>query len=78
MAPATAQYEALADQIESILQNHEAATQIKNERLRRRLAEGGRKLGISFEEPGDTLRRFGYMVWAKFSLITIISPRFRY
>lgn len=62
MASTTAQYEALADQIEAVLQHSEAPTQIKDKRLRRRLAEGGRKLGISFEEPGDTLRRLGYMV----------------
>lgn len=73
MSSSTAQYEALADQIESILQNPEAATQIKDERLRRRLAEGGRKLGISFEEPGDTLRRFGYMVWSSSYPMTSFS-----
>lgn len=62
MASTTAQYEALAAQIESVLEDPEAFNQIKDENLRRRIAEGGRKLGISFEEPGDTLRRFGYMV----------------
>lgn len=62
MALTIAQYEALAAQIESVLEDPEAFTQIKDENLRRRIAEGGRKLGISFEEPGDTLRRFGYMV----------------
>ncbi|KAI1074274.1 S-adenosyl-L-methionine-dependent methyltransferase [Whalleya microplaca] len=60
MASTDTQYEALADQIESILRNPEA-THVKDERTRLRLAEGGRKLGISFEQPGDTLRRFGYM-----------------
>lgn len=62
MASTTAQYEALAAQIESVLEDPEAFNQIKDENLHRRIAEGGRKLGISFEEPGDTLRRFGYMV----------------
>ncbi|KAI1465560.1 S-adenosyl-L-methionine-dependent methyltransferase [Daldinia caldariorum] len=61
MSLTTAQYEALADQIELILQTPGAASQVKDEKVRCRLAEGGRKLGISFEEPGDTLRRFGYM-----------------
>ncbi|KAK6065517.1 O-methyltransferase [Seiridium cupressi] len=61
MAPTAAHYEELADKIEAILQNPEAATEVKDEKLRRRIAEGGRKLGIFFEEPGDTLRRFGYM-----------------
>lgn len=60
--PTTAGYEALADRIESILQDPTAVTQIKDDRLRRRIAEGGRKLGIAFEEPRDTLRRIGYMV----------------
>lgn len=54
-------YAALADQIEAILQDPEAEAQVKDERLR--LAEGGKKLGISFEGPNDTLRRYGYMVF---------------
>ncbi|KAI1778506.1 S-adenosyl-L-methionine-dependent methyltransferase [Hypoxylon cercidicola] len=61
MAPTNSHYEALATHIESILQDPDAVTQLQDEQLRRRLAEGGRKLGLSFEEPGDTLRRFGYM-----------------
>lgn len=31
-------------------------------KLRRRLAEGGRKLGVCMEESRDTLRRFGYAI----------------
>ncbi|RYP50589.1 hypothetical protein DL768_003934 [Monosporascus sp. mg162] len=62
MSSTTIQYEALAQQIESILKDPRAiTTQIKDEKIRRRLAAGGRKLGISLEEPRDTLRRFGYM-----------------
>jgi hypothetical protein len=57
------QYEALAEQIESILQDPEAATaQIGDEKLRRRLVEGGRKLATSLERPKDTLSRIGYSV----------------
>ncbi|KAK2591048.1 hypothetical protein QQS21_011262 [Conoideocrella luteorostrata] len=55
------QYEALAEQIESILQDPKgAATRIGDERTRRRLVEGGRKLVASLERPRDTLRRIGY------------------
>lgn len=57
------QYEALAEQIESILQDPEAATsQIKDEQTRRRLIDGGRKLATSLEHPKETLRRIGYSV----------------
>ncbi|CAJ2511317.1 Uu.00g069420.m01.CDS01 [Anthostomella pinea] len=51
------QHEALAEHIEAILRNPEA---MKDERLRRRLSEGGRKLGITLEDSGATLRRVGY------------------
>lgn len=48
------QYEALAEQIESILQGPEGAiAQISDERTRRRLVEGGRKLAASSEQPRD-------------------------
>lgn len=57
------QYEALAEQIESILQNTEAATaSIGDDNLRRRLIEGCRKLATSLEQPKDTLNRIGSSV----------------
>lgn len=57
------QYEALAEQIESILQDPASAiAQISDERTRRRLVEGGRKLAVSLEQPGETLRKIGYSV----------------
>lgn len=57
------QYEALAEQIESILQDPETVTaQIRDAKLRRRLVEGGRKLATSLEQPKDTLSRIGYSV----------------
>lgn len=63
MGSATIQYEALAEQIEAILQDSKAATaQIKDGETRRRLAEGGRKLSVAMEEPRDTVRRFSYVV----------------
>ncbi|RYP37879.1 hypothetical protein DL767_002751 [Monosporascus sp. MG133] len=61
MASTTSRYEALAEQIESILQHPEAATQIEDEQIRRRLAEGGRKLNIALEDSGATLRRISYV-----------------
>jgi len=61
MSSNTTQYEALAEQIESILQNPEATiAQIKDEATRRRLSEGGRRLAASLETPRDTMRRIGY------------------
>lgn len=65
MSPSTTtQYEALAEQIESILQNPDgAAVGVKDERTRHRLIEGGRKLAASLEQPRETLRRIGYSVW---------------
>jgi hypothetical protein len=63
MSSNTTQYEALAEQIESILRDPEAAiAQIKDEATRRRLVEGGRKLAASLETPRDTMRRIGYAV----------------
>lgn len=57
------QYEALAEQIESILQDAEAATvPIKDDSLRRRLVEGGRKLATVLEQPKDTMNRIGSSV----------------
>lgn len=57
------QYEALAEQIESILQDPDGATtQIWNEQTRRRLVQGGRKLAVALEQPRDTVRRIGYSV----------------
>lgn len=61
----TTQYEALAKQIESILllQNLDgAAADVKDDRTRRRLIEGRRKLATSLEQPRETLRRIGYSV----------------
>jgi hypothetical protein len=56
-------YEALADQIESIQKNLESATaKISNEVTRRRLLESGRKLSIALETNRETLRRIGYAV----------------
>ena len=60
----TTQYEALAEQIESILQDPEgAATKITNPETRRRLVESSRKLSASLEQPRETLRRIGYSVY---------------
>jgi hypothetical protein len=57
------QYEELAEQIESILQDPEAAiAQIRDENTRRRLVQGAGKLAICLEGPRETLRRFGYSV----------------
>ncbi|CAJ2509763.1 Uu.00g056630.m01.CDS01 [Anthostomella pinea] len=45
----------------SILQNTDgAAADVKDERTRRRLIEGGRKLAASLEQPRETLRRIGH------------------
>jgi hypothetical protein len=56
-------YEALADQIESIQKDLESATaKISNEVTRRRLLESGRKLSIALETNRETLRRIGYAV----------------
>ncbi|KUJ06912.1 S-adenosyl-L-methionine-dependent methyltransferase [Mollisia scopiformis] len=57
----TIQYEALAEQIESLLRDPESTiAQIKDEVTRRRLIEAGRKLSVSLERPRETLRRIGY------------------
>ncbi|RYP61011.1 hypothetical protein DL770_009862 [Monosporascus sp. CRB-9-2] len=61
MASTTSHYAALAEQIEFILQHPEAATQIEDDQIRRRLAEGGRKLNIALEDPRATLRRISYV-----------------
>ncbi|RYP09610.1 hypothetical protein DL764_001152 [Monosporascus ibericus] len=53
------QYETLAAQIESLLQNPGASAG-QDEQVLRRLAEGGRKLSIAFEDRGASLRRIGY------------------
>lgn len=59
------QYEALVEQIESILHDPESAiAQIGDERRRRRLAASGRKVVAALETPRDTLRRIGYSVCA--------------
>ncbi|KAI0410559.1 hypothetical protein F5X98DRAFT_381661 [Xylaria grammica] len=56
------QYEALAQQIESVLDDpRPASAQIKDDQLRRRLAESARKLGIFLEEPRHTMRRLGHV-----------------
>ncbi|KAH8732613.1 S-adenosyl-L-methionine-dependent methyltransferase [Phaeosphaeriaceae sp. PMI808] len=55
------QYETLAAQIESILQDPEGTlAQIEDEETRRRLVQGGRKLAVSLESPRETFRRIGY------------------
>lgn len=65
------QYQALAEQIESILRDPESASaQIKDEETRRRLIDGGRKLAASLEDPRDTLRRIGYAVCRDSHLFT--------
>jgi hypothetical protein len=54
-------YDILAEQIESILQNPDGvAAEIKDERIRRRLIEGGRRLAVSLEQPSEILRRIGH------------------
>ncbi|KAI1448534.1 S-adenosyl-L-methionine-dependent methyltransferase [Annulohypoxylon stygium] len=56
-----AEYEALADQIESLLQRSDGALeQIRDEKIRCRLVEGGRKLAESLELPRETYRRIQY------------------
>ncbi|KAI0479724.1 S-adenosyl-L-methionine-dependent methyltransferase [Xylaria cf. heliscus] len=55
------EHEALADQIESLLQHPNGAfEQIRDEKTRRRLVEGGRKLAESLELPRETYRRIQY------------------
>ncbi|GAW24163.1 hypothetical protein ANO14919_137440 [Xylariales sp. No.14919] len=57
------QYEALAQQIESVLDDpRPASAQIKDDQLRRRLAESARKLGIFLEEPRHNMRRLRHVV----------------
>lgn len=57
------QYEALAEQIEAFLKDPDTfASRVTDERTRRRLLEGGRKLSIALEEPRETMRRAGYSV----------------
>lgn len=68
MSSNTVQYEALAEQIESLLRDPESTiAQIKNEVTRRRLIEAGRKLSVSLEQPRETLRRIGYAVGRTFN-----------
>lgn len=63
MKSTATQYEELAQQIESILQNPEALdVRITDEQLRRRLADGGRKLSILLEEPRHTMSRLEHVV----------------
>ena len=74
MSSNTTKYEALADRIESILQDPEGVTvEIRDEETRRRLIEGGRKLAASLELPRETLRRIGYAVCRTASLFVILS-----
>jgi demethylsterigmatocystin 6-O-methyltransferase len=54
------EYEALAGQIESLLQRPSGALQIGDEKTRRRLVEGARKLSESLELPRETYRRIQY------------------
>jgi hypothetical protein len=63
MASSDNNYEALAKQIESILNDPEGATaKISNETTRRRLVEGGRKLSVALEQNIEILRRIGHAV----------------
>jgi hypothetical protein len=56
-------YEALADQIESLQKHLQSATAtISDEATRRRLLESGRKLSVALETNRETLRRIGYAV----------------
>jgi hypothetical protein len=56
-------YEALADQIESLQKDLQSATAtISDEATRRRLLESGRKLSVALETNRETLRRIGYAV----------------
>ncbi|KAI1144925.1 S-adenosyl-L-methionine-dependent methyltransferase [Nemania diffusa] len=62
MSSTTIQYEELAQQIEAILEDPGTSiARIQDEQLRRRLAEGGRKLGIVLEEPRHTMHRLGHV-----------------
>ncbi|KAI1371719.1 S-adenosyl-L-methionine-dependent methyltransferase [Hypoxylon crocopeplum] len=62
MKSTATQYEELAQQIESILQNPEAPdVSIPDEQIRRRLADGGRKLSILLEEPRHTMSRLEHV-----------------
>ncbi|PHH70098.1 hypothetical protein CDD82_7343 [Ophiocordyceps australis] len=55
------QYEVLAEQIESILRNLENTTaEINDDKIRRRLVIGARKLAVSLEQPRETLRRISH------------------
>lgn len=63
MKSTATQYEELAQQIECILQNPEAPdVSIPDEQIRRRLADGGRKLSILLEEPRHTMSRLEHVV----------------
>jgi hypothetical protein len=63
MASSDNNYEALAKQIKSILNDPEGATaKIGNETTRRRLVEGGRKLSVALEQNIEILRRIGHAV----------------
>ncbi|KAI0479727.1 S-adenosyl-L-methionine-dependent methyltransferase [Xylaria cf. heliscus] len=62
MKSTATQYEELAQQIESILQRPEAPdVHIPDEQIRRRLADGARKLGILMEEPRHTMSRLEHV-----------------
>ncbi|KAI0893756.1 S-adenosyl-L-methionine-dependent methyltransferase [Annulohypoxylon nitens] len=62
MKSTATQYEELAQQIECILQNPEAPdVSIPDEQIRRRLADGGRKLSILLEEPRHTMSRLEHV-----------------
>lgn len=63
MSSNTTQYEALAEQIESILQDPKSTTaQIKDKGTHRHLIKGGRNLAASLEQPRDTAHRIGYSI----------------
>ncbi|KAJ4371318.1 hypothetical protein N0V83_004535 [Neocucurbitaria cava] len=78
MASNDTNYEALADQIKSILKDPESATaKIGNEATRRRLVEGGRKLSVALETNRETLRRIGYAhLQLPFALVGVESKLF--
>ncbi|KAJ8133135.1 hypothetical protein O1611_g487 [Lasiodiplodia mahajangana] len=60
MESTATKYEELAQQIESILQ-HPEDVHIPDEQIRRRLADGGRKLSILLEEPRHTMSRLEHV-----------------
>lgn len=70
------QFEALANQIESILQERQGIPAI-DEGTRRRLVASGRKLSVLLEQPRETERRIGYVhLQLPLSLVGVESKLF--